>query len=136
MRTTIAVQKNPGCLIQLAWFVLIGWWAGQLWVGVAWLLMTSIIGIPFAVIMLNMIPQVIALRGQAEYVVRSAGGTTVVAPVPQYDLLLRAIYFLLIGWWLSGLWIEAAYLFCLTIIGLPLGFWMFDRVPFVASLRQ
>ncbi len=136
MRTTIAVQKNPGCLIQLAWFVLIGWWAGQLWVGVAWLLMTSIIGIPFAVIMLNMIPQVIALRGQAEYVVRSAGGTTVVAPVPQYNLLLRAIYFLLIGWWLSGLWIEAAYLFCLTLIGLPLGFWMFDRVPFVASLRQ
>ncbi len=136
MSTTVAVQKNPGCLIQLAWFVLIGWWAGQLWVGVAWLLMTSIIGIPFAVIMLNMVPQVIALRGQAEYVVKSAGGATVVAPVPQYNLLLRAIYFLLIGWWLSGLWIEAAYLLCLTIIGLPFGFWMFDRVPFVASLRQ
>ncbi len=136
MSATVAVQKNPGCLIQLAWFVLIGWWAGQLWIGVAWLLMTSIIGIPFAVIMLNMVPQVIALRGQAEYVVKSAGGTTVVTPVPQYNLLLRAIYFLLIGWWLSGLWLETAYLFCLTIIGLPLGFWMFDRVPFVASLRQ
>ncbi len=136
MSTTVAVQKNPGCLIQLAWFVLIGWWAGQMWIGVAWLLMTSIIGIPFAVIMLNMIPQVIALRGQAEYLVQSSGGNSVVLPVPQYNLLLRAIYFLLIGWWFSGLWLEAAYLLCVTIIGLPLGFWMFDRVPFVASLRR
>ena len=136
MTTTIVAQKNPGCLIQLVWFVLIGWWAGQMWIGVAWLLMTSIIGIPFAVIMLNLIPQVIALRGQAEYIVWNSGGNTVVSPVPQHNLLLRAIYFLLIGWWFSGLWLEVGYLFCLTLIGLPLGFWMFDRVPFVASLRR
>ncbi len=136
MSATVAIQKNPGCLIQLAWFFLIGWWAGQLWIAVAWLLTTSIIGIPFAVVMLNMVPQVIALRGQPEYVLKSAGGTARVAPVPQYNLLLRALYFVLIGWWLSALWMQVAYMICLTIIGLPVGFWLFDRVPFVASLRQ
>ncbi len=136
MSTTVAVQKNPGCLIQLVWFAVIGWWAGQMWVGIAWLLMVSIIGIPFAVIMLNMLPQVIALRTPTEYVVRYSTGAAVVSPVPQINLLVRAIYFVLIGWWLSGIWIELAYLFCLTIIGLPLGFWMFDRVPFIVSLRQ
>ena len=136
MSTVVAVQKNPGCLIQLLWFAFVGWWAGQIWIAIAWALMVSIIGIPFAVIMLNMIPQVIALRGQTGLVVKSVGGKTVVADVPQYNLLIRAIYFVLIGWWLSGLWMQAAYFLCLTIIGLPLGFWMFDLVPAIVSLRR
>jgi hypothetical protein len=31
---------------------------------------------------------------------------------------------------------ELSYLVCLTIIGLPLGFWMFDRVPALVSLHR
>ena len=136
MSTVVDFQKNPGCLIQLLWFAFVVWWAGQIWIAVAWALMVSIIGIPFAVVMLNMIPQVIALRGQTGLVVKSVGGKTVVANVPQYNMLIRVIYFLLIGWWLSGLWMQAAYFLCLTMIGLPLGFWMFDLVPAIVSLRR
>jgi uncharacterized membrane protein YccF (DUF307 family) len=49
---------------------------------------------------------------------------------------LRAIYFVLIGWWLSAVWMEMAYAICLTIIGLPIGLWMFDKVPALVSLRR
>lgn len=125
-------QRNPGCLIQLLWFVFIGWWAGQIWIAVAWLLMVTIVGIPLGVMMMNKVPQVIALRDQAGTAVSS--GTTGAAR--QHNILLRAIYFVLIGWWLSAIWIELAYIICLTIIGLPLGFWMFDAVPVLVSLRR
>jgi len=135
----VSPQKGPGCLVQVLWFLFIGWWAGQLWIIVAWLLMVTIIGIPLAVTMLNKVPQVIALRGQiTNLTVTVVEGVTVVSAsaVPQRNLLLRAIWFLLIGWWLSAIWMELAYLACLTIIGLPLGFWMFDRVAALVSLRR
>ncbi|MFN2225583.1 MAG: YccF domain-containing protein [Anaerolineae bacterium] len=133
-------RRNPGCLIQLLWFVFIGWWAGQIWIAVAWLLMLTIIGIPLGVMMMNKVPWVIALRGESEALrVTTAGGVTTVergGSIPQHNIVLRAIYFVLIGWWLSAAWMEVAYFFCLTIIGLPLGFWMFDKVPALVSLRR
>ena len=133
-------QKNPGCLVQLLWFVFIGWWAGQLWIAVAWLLMVTIVGIPLGVMMLNKVPQVIALRGESGGITLTTvgNGTTATAgaSVPQHNIVLRALYFVLVGWWLSAVWMEVAYAICLTIIGLPIGFWMFDTVPALVSLRR
>lgn len=133
-------QENPGCLVQLLWFLFIGWWAGQLWIALAWLLMLTVLGIPLGVMMMNKVPWVIALRGQSGgLTVTTAGGVTTVTPgasVQQHNILLRAIYFLLIGWWVSAIWMELAYLLCITIIGLPVGFWMFDKVPALVSLHR
>src|SRR5512137_354448 len=114
--TTIVEKKNPGCLVQLAWFALVGWWLGQAWIAVAWFLAATIVGMPLAVIMLNRIPEVIALRGESELLVQSGGGRTVVSELPQYNILLRALYFLLIGWWFSALWMELAYALCMSVI--------------------
>lgn len=140
MSTVIVQDKtDPGCLVQLLWFIFVGWWAGQLWIVAAWLLMLSVIGIPIGVKMMNKLPQIIALRGQSQQLtITTVGQTTIISTssAPQRNIVLRAVYFLLIGWWLSGLWIEVAYLICLTIIGLPVGFWMFDRVPGIVSLRR
>ncbi len=133
-------QKNPGCLVQLLWFVFIGWWAGQIWIALAWSLMLTVVGIPLGVMMMNKIPQVIALRGQSSGItVTTVGNVTTVTAntsAPQHNILLRAIYFLLIGWWLSAIWMELAYLICLTIIGLPIGLRMFDKVPALVSLSR
>lgn len=139
-KTVIVSKENPGCLVQVLWFALVGWWAGELWIAAAWILMLTVIGAPLAVGMLNMLPQVIALRGsttavqitrtdQFQYAVRDVR-------VPQRSWILRAIYFVLVGWWVSALWMEAAYALCLSIIGLPIGFWMFDRVPALVSLKR
>ena len=140
MSTTVRVeQKGHGCLVQLLWFLFIGWWAGQLWIAASWLLMLTVIGIPIAVIMLNKLPSVIALRGKPDDLVLTIeDGVTVVSTQsrPQHSLLVRLIYFLLIGWWFSALWMEVAYFFCFIIIGMPIGFWMFDQTPALVSLRR
>jgi uncharacterized membrane protein YccF (DUF307 family) len=136
----IEKNKNPGCLIQILWFALVGVWLGEIWIAVAWFLMVTIIGIPIAVKMLNKLPKVIALREEPVEVLvtKQQNGQLTAREIdrPQVNIILRAIYFVLIGWWMSALWMEAAYAVCLTIIGLPLGFWMFDRVPAVVSLKR
>ena len=132
-------KKQHNWLVRLLWFLFIGWWLGELWILVAWMLMAIIIGIPLAVKMLNKLPKVITLKEPDEQlVVTVRGGTTVIttAGVPQRNILVRALWFVLIGCWFSFIWMELAYLACLTFIGLPLGFWMFDKVPAIVSLRR
>ncbi|MCL4507777.1 MAG: YccF domain-containing protein [Chloroflexi bacterium] len=136
MYGVVARQNRPGCLIQLLWFVLVGWWVGQLWIAVAWFLAATVIGIPLAVMMFNKLPDIIALRGSDTYTVTWYGNRAVVHDTPQHNILVRVLWYVLVGWWLAGVWIELAYVLCLSVIGLPVGFWMFDRVPAVLSLRR
>ena len=64
------------------------------------------------------------------------GGAGLLGALLPFLLMFAVLYFLLIGWWLSALWMEVAYALCLSIIGLPIGFWMFDQVPALLTLRQ
>lgn len=128
------IQTNrPGCLIQILWFALVGWWLGAIWAAVAWLLMLTVIGLPISASMLNNVPQVMALRGRR---LLQANRDGTVRAVPETNILLRIAYFLLIGWWLSGIWMVIAYLLCLSIVLLPFGFWMFDLTPAIVSLKR
>ena len=129
-------RKQPGCLIQILWFALIGWWAGQTWAAIAWFLCVTIIGMPLGVMMLNNLPKIIALRDPSEAMLIQRGEHMIVREIPQVNIVLRALYFLLVGWWLSLIWIELAFVVSLTIVGLPLGFWMFDLVPGLVSLKR
>ncbi len=49
--------------------------------------------------------------------------------------ILRALYFVFVGWWLTGVWINVAWAANATVIGLPLGLWMLNRVPTVLTLK-
>ena len=134
MNNQIQYQQTnrPGCLIQLVWFGFVGWWLGAVWVVVAWLLMLTIIGLPIGAAMLNNVPQIMALRGRRVVEVSSTG----VRDAPEINFFIRALYFLVVGWWFSAIWMVLAYLLCLSIIGLPFGFWMFDITPTIVSLKR
>ena len=50
-------------------------------------------------------------------------------------LLVRALWFIFIGWWLTGVVSAIAWVAMVTIIGLPLGIWLINRIPTVITLR-
>jgi uncharacterized membrane protein YccF (DUF307 family) len=138
---SLEIPRGPGCVVQLLWFLFIGWWLTQIWVAVAWLLMVSIIGLPLGIWMLHRVPIVLALRDPREVRYRMvargpAGAVYRQVPAQQYPFLLRALYFVFVGWWLSALWMALASLVCSTIIGLPVGIWMFDLVPMLVTLQH
>jgi uncharacterized membrane protein YccF (DUF307 family) len=134
-------KSGPGCLVRAFWFIFIGLWVGAIWCWIAWILNITIIGMPLGLWMLNRIPQVMTLKS-----VRVTSTVVVVDGMPvmtlknprQRAFFLRALYFILIGWWFSLIWLIIAWLITgFTLgLGLPLAFWMFDRVPAITTLQR
>jgi uncharacterized membrane protein YccF (DUF307 family) len=142
--TVIVNQANdgPGCLVQGLWFIFFGWWLGQLWIGLAWFFNLTIIGLPVGLAMINRISGIVALRPSTYKLntqVTTVNGQTLVETglkAKQHPFILRALWFIFFGWWLSGIWMQIAYFLCIIIIGMPLGFAMFDRTASVLTLRK
>lgn len=137
----VVVQKasGPGCLVQGLWFIFVGWWLGAILISLAWLLNVIIIGLPLGLGILNNIPKVLALQDSTTQTrTFSKDGITTITEttLPQHPFWLRAIYFLLIGWWWSGVWLALGYLLCLTIILMPIGFMVFRLAPAMTTLRR
>jgi hypothetical protein len=55
---------------------------------------------------------------------------------PQTAWPIRGLWFIVIGWWASALWMGLAWLIQLTVIGIPIALLMFNRTPFIASLYR
>jgi len=133
---TIEIEQSPNLLIRALYFVFVGWWLSGVWATIAWILSVTIIGLPIGIVMLNALPQVSTLRARGSQTVVDTSGVVAVRTTQQYPTIIRAVYFVLIGWWLSALWLAAAWALGTSIIGLPFSFWMIDRTPAVLILTQ
>ena len=49
---------------------------------------------------------------------------------------IRFIWFLFVGWWASAAVMTIGYLLIVLILTIPLGLWIYNRVPFIASLYR
>lgn len=65
-----------------------------------------------------------------------AAPTVVFSPqTRQHSFVVRALWYLFVGWWLAAFVIFFGYVAVLTIIGMPLGFYLFNRIPQALTLR-
>lgn len=116
-------------LVRALWFVFVGWWATTALVNIAWALNVTIILIPLGLKLINLVPTALTLA-EPRHVTNPA------VEARQPSLLLRAVYFVFIGWWLSLIWANVAMVFVVSIIGFPVGIWMLNRLPYVTSLYR
>jgi uncharacterized membrane protein YccF (DUF307 family) len=122
----------PNIILRAIWFVLMGWWLTGLLSGLAWALNATIIGLPLGLWIINRLPFAATLHPVERFYVVENG--VIVSGAPQRPFLIRAIYFLLIGWWFSGVWMAVAYVMLISIIGIPIAFWMYNRIGAVTTL--
>lgn len=128
----VVAPSGPGLIIRVIWFLFVGWWLGAIVTGLAWFCLITVILLPIGLMLINRLPTVVTLRPQGQSWRLENG--VLVQGNRQHPFLLRAIWFVLIGWWLSGLWLSIAYGAVLTVILLPLAFWMFGRAGAVTTL--
>ncbi|MCL6542818.1 MAG: YccF domain-containing protein [Roseiflexus sp.] len=131
----IEQRSGPNLLIRALYFIVFGLWFSSIWAAIAWVLCVTVIGLPLGLWMLNRLPQVVTLAPQRSDLI-IASGRAYRADVPQRPFLLRAVWFVLIGWWLSALWLALAWALCASVIGMVVAFWMFDRVPAIITLAR
>ena len=139
--TTSQTKSGPGFFVRALWFIVVGWWASGIASALAWLVGLTIIGLPLTFWIFNRIPTVLTLRPrrQTTTVMVSADGTQIDvlhSSHPQPAFWKRALYFICIGWWLSGLWIVVAWLLSITILGLALAIMMYNRLPAITTLHR
>lgn len=132
-------QKQHGFFVRAVYFVFIGSWLGFFWLNLGFFLCFTVVLLPLGLVMLNRLPQVLTLRPSSQQVnVAVAGNVTTVSVggPQQQNFLIRALYFVFIGFWLGYLWALVGYGLCLTLLGMPLGVIMLNRLPQVLTLRR
>lgn len=137
--TVSSRDQGPGLLIRALWFVFIGWWLSAVAIGVAYFMCLIIIGLPVGFMIFNRLPVILTLRPRTETVITEVrDGVTYVSggTVEQSPLWIRAIYFLLVGWWLGAIYLSIAWALCVILITLPIGLWLFNRVGAVMTLLR
>jgi uncharacterized membrane protein YccF (DUF307 family) len=126
---------SPNIIIRALWFILLGWGLTGLWLAIAWILNVSVIFLPIGLKMISLTPKVLTLKDihRKQQIV---DGNLTYTKTNQTNILFRGLYFLFVGWWASLLWMSIGYLLCLTLIGLPFGIWMLNRLPEVTTLYR
>lgn len=158
VNVTVAAPRGPGFVTRALYFIFIGSWLGLIWLHIGFALCAGIITLPLGLVMLNRLPQIMTLRqpgqttkvnvqsqsammpGSAPWMPPGTAQTmninVSIGATQQRNFLLRALYYIFIGCWLGYLWAFAAYVCCATLVLIPVGVMMFDRLPAVLTLRR
>lgn len=125
-------------VIRLLWFYFIGLPVGTVWLVLAWIACLTIIGLPLGIWMVNVAPAIMTMKQQERWEKIRIGDKVAYTfeKLEQTPFVLRVLWFVLVGWWLSALWLKVALIAAITFIGIPLSFWMINRLPFVMTLHR
>jgi uncharacterized membrane protein YccF (DUF307 family) len=132
-------KHGPGFGTRALWYLFVGWWLTQLALLAGYLAGLTLVGLPLAFWIFNRTGTLLTLRPRSQTTTVEQQGSVIVVRntgIEQHPLWARALYFVLVGWWLALLWMELAWLLSLTMIGIPLSIMMLNRLPAVYTLQR
>lgn len=136
----VVSNQGPGMLIRIVWYVCIGWWLSGLVMWVAAIFIVTVIGIPLGLALVNRLPGVLTLRPVTQVLAASVGHDGVahysLRGAEQRAMWQRTLYFVFVGWWVCLLSMTLAWLLSVTLVGLPLGLMLLNRIPAATTLRR
>lgn len=136
----VELKTGPHILVRAVWYLLVGWWLTGILMVIAWVAAITVVGLPLTFYLVNRIPTVLTLRPRRERFAMVTGQDGVTRyrriTTEQTRVAVRILYFVVVGWWLSALWMAASYLLMLTVVGIPIGLMMVNRLPFIFSLHR
>jgi uncharacterized membrane protein YccF (DUF307 family) len=137
----IVVQvKQRGLFARALWYVFVGWWLSGILMFVAGVCIASVVLLPAGLALVNRLPQVMTLRPRSTVVNAAmlADGSMqyTVGSAEQRSMLVRAVYFFLVGWWAGMFVMFAAWFLSVLIVTMPLGLMLLNRVPAAVTLRR
>ncbi len=132
-------QKQHGLFMRALYFIFIGWWAGWIWLNIGYFFVLTVIGLPVGLLMLNRLPTVLTLKPASQQVnINITGGVTNIniGGAQQVSFLIRAVYFVFIGWWAGLLLAWVAYALFVLVVTIPLGVMLLNLLPTAITLRK
>jgi len=120
-------------LFRILYFLLFGWWLGALAGGLALLLCATFIGLPIGTMILNRLPGILTLQPDGEPCLDGYHHRHYREEIP---MLLRIIYFFVLGWEIGVVMLIVGYLLIVTVIGAPLGVIILSYLPLGMTLSR
>jgi uncharacterized membrane protein YccF (DUF307 family) len=126
-------------LLRALWFLFVGWWLSALFITIGYAFVVLIVTIPFGLYILHRVPQAQTLRQRTLSFRTQASADAIYfteGTQAQHPWWLRALYFVVAGWWLTAIWLALAWAISLLVLTLPLSVWMVDRTPGLLTLQR
>ncbi|MCA0350921.1 MAG: hypothetical protein LCH85_02900 [Chloroflexi bacterium] len=118
--------KDPNFLMQVIYFLVIGFWSSQMWLVATWV--CALLGLNITQPMLNYLPTITFLS-----LPHTDGLVTSLRKELPRGLCL--LYGICVGWYLSMLWMQVIWLATVSVVGLPLAQKMGRLLPSVMWLK-
>jgi uncharacterized membrane protein YccF (DUF307 family) len=132
--------KQRGLFVRALYYIFVGWWLSGLLMFAAGVCIASVVLLPVGLALVNRLPQVMTLRPHSTAVSAQllADGSMqyTVGSEAQRSMVVRTVYFCLVGWWAGMLVMAAAWLLSVLILTMPLGLMLLNRVPAAVTLRR
>jgi uncharacterized membrane protein YccF (DUF307 family) len=133
-------KHGPGLVTRAVWYVFVGWWLTGIAITFAAFCTLSVVLLPIAYVIVNKIPVILTLRPRSleTDATVDADGTVRITTggARQLPFWQRALWFVFVGWWACIFAMYAAYLLCLTVVLIPVGLMVFNRIPAVLTLQR